>query len=88
MALAAISYIVIVSLILCVYMYLDKQRAKKKEWRISEKTLLTLGFFGGACGGVLGMYFFRHKTKHNAFAFGFPLMAAVHVFLLVQLYKM
>ena len=88
MALAAISYIVIVSLILCVYMYLDKQRAKKKEWRISEKTLLTLGFFGGTCGGVLGMYLFRHKTKHNAFAFGFPLMAAVHVFLLVQLYKM
>ncbi|MER1959410.1 MAG: DUF1294 domain-containing protein [Solibacillus sp.] len=88
MALAALAYVVIVSLILCVYMYLDKQRAKNKEWRISEKTLLTLGFFGGACGGVLGMYLFRHKTKHNAFAFGFPLMAAVHVFLLVQLYKM
>ncbi len=88
MALAALAYVGIVSLILCVYMYLDKQRAKKKEWRISEKTLLTLGFFGGACGGVLGMYLFRHKTKHNAFAFGFPLMAAVHVFLLVQLYKM
>ena len=88
MALAALAYVGIVSLILCVYMYLDKQRAKKKESRISEKTLLTLGFFGGACGGVLGMYLFRHKTKHNAFAFGFPLMAAVHVFLLVQLYKM
>ena len=88
MALAALAYVVIVSLILCVYMYLDKQRAKNKEWRISEKTLLTLGFFGGACGGVVGMYLFRHKTKHNAFAFGFPLMAAVHVFLLVQLYKM
>lgn len=88
MFLAVLTYMVIVSLILCVYMYLDKQRAKNKEWRISEKTLLTLGFFGGACGGVLGMYLFRHKTKHNAFAFGFPLMAAVHVFLLVQLFKM
>lgn len=88
MALAALAYTVIVSLILCVYMYLDKQRAKNKEWRISEKTLLTLGIFGGACGGVLGMYLFRHKTKHNAFAFGFPLMAAVHVFLLVKLFTM
>ncbi|WP_274307689.1 DUF1294 domain-containing protein [Solibacillus daqui] len=87
MALAALSYVVIVSLILCVYMYIDKDRAKKKEWRISEKTLLTLGFFGGACGGVLGMYLFRHKTKHNAFAFGLPLMAAIHIFFLVQLFK-
>lgn len=86
MELAAISYVAIVSLILCIYMYIDKERAKKKEWRISEKTLLTLGFFGGAIGGVLGMYLFRHKTKHNAFAFGFPLMAAVHIFLIVQLY--
>ena len=87
MGLAALMYVGIVSLILCIYMYLDKERAKKKEWRISEKTLLTLGFFGGAIGGVLGMYLFRHKTKHNKFAFGFPLMAAMHIFLLVQLFQ-
>lgn len=68
-------------------MYIDKERAKKREWRISEKTLMTLALFGGACGGVLGMYLFRHKTKHNSFAFGFPLMAAVHLFMLVQLYS-
>ena len=84
--LAVIGYIVAVSLILCVLMYIDKQRAKKKEWRIAEKTLLTLGFVGGALGGVLGMYLFRHKTQHNAFAFGLPLLAAIHLFLIVQLY--
>ena len=87
MELAVISYVAIVSLILCVYMYIDKERAKKKEWRISEKTLLTLGFFGGAIGGVLGMYLFRHKTRKNAFAFSFPLLAAVHIYILVQLYR-
>ncbi|AWE08295.1 DUF1294 domain-containing protein [Lysinibacillus sp. 2017] len=86
MELAALTYVGIISLILCIYMYIDKERAKKKEWRISEKTLLTLGLFGGAMGGVLGMYLFRHKTKHNKFAFGFPLMAAIHIFLLVQLF--
>lgn len=86
MEFAALAYIAIVSLVLCVYMYIDKERAKKKEWRIAERTLLTLAFFGGAIGGVLGMYLFRHKTKHNAFAFGFPLLAAVHVFLLAQLF--
>lgn len=87
MELALITYVAIVSFTLCVFMYIDKQRAIKKEWRISEKTLLTLAFFGGAVGGVLGMYLFRHKTKHNAFAFGFPLMAAVHIYLIVQFMK-
>ena len=87
MELAALIYVGIVSLILCIYMYIDKERAKKREWRISEKSLLTLGFFGGAIGGVLGMYLFRHKTKHNVFAFGFPLMAAIHIFFLVQLFQ-
>ncbi|MEK4426566.1 DUF1294 domain-containing protein [Solibacillus sp. FSL K6-1523] len=86
MELAALAYVSIVSLILCIYMYSDKERAKNKEWRISEKTLITLAIFGGAIGGVLGMYLFRHKTNHNKFAFGFPLLAAVHVFLLVQLF--
>ena len=87
MEVALITYVAIVSLILCILMYVDKERAIKKEWRISEKTLLILGFLGGAIGGVLGMYLFRHKTKHNAFAFGFPLMAAVHIYLIVQFMK-
>ncbi|ATP41402.1 hypothetical protein CSE16_15795 [Solibacillus sp. R5-41] len=86
MDLAVLAYVSIVSLILCIYMYSDKERAKNKEWRISEKTLFTLAFFGGAIGGVIGMYLFRHKTKHNTFAFGFPLLAAVQFFLLVQLF--
>lgn len=42
----------------------DKRRAKRKRWRISEKTLLLLGFFGGAVGALLGMKLFHHKTKH------------------------
>lgn len=82
---AVLAYIIVLSIILLICMYLDKQRAIKNEWRISEKTLFMLAIFGGAIGGVLGMYLFRHKTKHNSFAFGFPLLAAVHVFIIVQL---
>ena len=47
-----------------------------------------VAILGGAIGGVLGMYLFRHKTKHNTFAFGFPLIAAVQVFIIVQLVTM
>ena len=42
----------------------DKARAKKGAWRIPEKVLLLLSFFGGAAGGLLGMLLFRHKTRH------------------------
>lgn len=84
---AAVSYVAVLSLILCLFMYMDKERAKNREWRIAERTLFMLAFFGGACGGVLGMYLFRHKTKHNSFAFGFPILAALQVYILVGLYS-
>ncbi|KYG91560.1 DUF1294 domain-containing protein [Metasolibacillus sp. FSL H7-0170] len=84
---AVLAYIAVMSLILCILMYNDKARSKRKEWRIAEKTLFTIALFGGAIGGVLGMYLFRHKTRHNLFAFGFPLLAAIQIYLLVTLFK-
>ena len=45
----------------------DKRRAQRGEWRIQESTLLALSFFGGACGALLGMKAFRHKTRHTYF---------------------
>lgn len=42
----------------------DKKRAIKGEWRISEKTLLSFSFLGGAIGGYTAMKTRRHKTKH------------------------
>ena len=43
---------------------IDKSKAKRGAWRIPEKTLLMLSFFGGALGGSLAMSLLRHKTKH------------------------
>lgn len=45
----------------------DKSRAIKKQWRIKESTLLSVGFFGGALGALIGMKVFRHKTRHKNF---------------------
>ena len=56
---------------------IDKHKAKKGSWRISERTLLGLGAVGGAFGGLLGMKAFRHKTKHRYFwAVNFTALAA------------
>ena len=42
----------------------DKRKAKKRRFRTPESVLLSLGFFGGAAGALIGMNLFRHKTKH------------------------
>ncbi|MCD8107582.1 MAG: DUF1294 domain-containing protein [Oscillospiraceae bacterium] len=57
-------YLLFMSFVTFVMYGVDKRRAKRGQWRISEKALLTLGFIGGAAGAILGMHLFRHKTKH------------------------
>lgn len=41
--------------------------------RIPEKVLLTLSLFGGSVGAMLGMSFFRHKTRKTKFRIIVPL---------------
>lgn len=57
-------WIAALSVIALLLYAIDKRKAKKKRWRIPEKTLLLLGFLGGAAGALIGMNLFRHKTKH------------------------
>ena len=53
-------------------MLVDKRKAKKKLWRIPEAMLLTIAALGGSVGSLIGMYTFRHKTKHIKFTLGVP----------------
>lgn len=55
---------------------IDKRRAVKGKWRISEKTLLASSLLGGFAGAFLGMKVFSHKTKHWYF-YGVVLVSAV-----------
>ncbi len=57
-------FLAVMSVIALILYKADKVKAQKDKWRISEKTLLSFGFFGGAVGALLGMKWFRHKTKH------------------------
>ena len=66
-------------------MGLDKRRARRGCWRISEKALFFFPVLGGSLGGMLGMYFFHHKTRHWYFRYGFPLLAALDAALLLWL---
>lgn len=66
---------------LCAFflMGFDKSRARKGKRRVRERTLLLTAAFGGAAGAVLGMYFFRHKTRHWYFKYGLPAMLLAHL---------
>ncbi|KKY01558.1 MULTISPECIES: DUF1294 domain-containing protein [Paraclostridium] len=73
-------YFLIISCISFLLMYIDKQKAIKREWRIPESTLMTLSLIGGAVGTYLGMYTFRHKTKHTKFTIGVPICIVINIF--------
>ena len=53
---------------------IDKLKAKKGKWRISESTLLLLAVIGGSIGAWLGMKAWHHKTMHKKFRYGLPLI--------------
>jgi len=57
---------------------LDKFKAKRQKWRISEQTLLVAAFFG-PIGAWMGMQRFRHKTQKPLFKFLVPLFLGIHV---------
>lgn len=78
-----IIYIIVINLISLALMYIDKQRARRGQWRISEKTLFLSALLGGSAGSVLGMYLFRHKTKHWYFVVGMPVILFVQIFILI-----
>ena len=74
-----IAYLVIINALGYLLMLVDKKKAKKGAWRIPEATLMTVAAFGGSIGSLLGMYHFRHKTKHPKFTVGIPLILIAQV---------
>ena len=78
-------WLALMSLLLFVTMGADKRRARQGLRRVPEARLFALALIGGAGGGWLGMYAFRHKTRHGKFIVGFPLIALVQLGLCVYL---
>lgn len=77
-----IAYFLVINIIGYALMGIDKKRAIRGAWRISEASLFLTAFLGGALGCVLGMRRFRHKTKHWYFKYGMPAIFVAQVFLI------
>lgn len=82
-----ICYLVIMNGFGFLLMGLDKWKAKKRAWRISETALLLVAALGGAIGSLLGMHLFHHKTRHWYFLYGIPAMLVIHILLGLLLWK-
>ena len=72
-------YLLIVNAVAFLLMLADKQKARKKLWRIPESTLLLSAAIGGSIGCLAGMYTFRHKTKHLKFTLGVPAILILQI---------
>ena len=80
-----IGYFGLLNLIGFLTMGIDKQKARKNAWRIPERTLLLVAFLGGGPGSLIGMYTFRHKTKHTKFVLLVPLATLTSLFAVYKL---
>lgn len=80
-------YLIMINVLAFVMYEIDKRKAVKGRWRISEAALLTVAALGGSLGSLLAMELFRHKTKHKKFTIGVRLLLVLHIILLVLYYK-
>ena len=74
-----IFYYLLVNLLGFYAMYTDKLRAKKRAFRIPEATMFAIAIIGGTIGCILGMYTFRHKTRHWHFVYGMPAILVLQI---------
>ena len=72
-------YLVGINLFTFCRMGIDKRRARRNQYRISERALMLPAVFFGALGGYLGMRTFRHKTQHAKFYIGLPVLLVLQL---------
>ncbi len=73
-----LSYLMIINIMSFAIMGIDKSRAKKNKYRISENVLIGLSVIGGAMGSLIGMVVFKHKTNKAKFYIGIPIIYMIN----------
>ena len=87
MVIYLLNYLVIINIIAFIAYGIDKLKAKKGKWRITEATLLLLAIIGGSIGAWCGVKVWHHKTLHKKFRYGIPLIIAIQIAMIWYLLK-
>ncbi len=72
-------YVGAINLLTFFYYGIDKIKARHGDRRVSEMMLWMLALAGGSLGALLGMKFFRHKTKKLSFQAGISVILALQI---------
>ena len=79
-------YLLAINAVAFIMYGIDKYKAKKAKWRISEATLLLLPVLGGSIGAWMGMKVWHHKTMHKKFKYGIPAILLIQIALIAYLH--
>ena len=79
-------YLLAINVVTFILYGIDKYKAKKAKWRISEATLLLLAVLGGSIGAWMGMKVWHHKTMHKKFKYGIPAILLIQIALMAYLH--
>ena len=79
-------YLLAINAVAFIMYGIDKYKAKKAKWRISEATLLLLAVLGGSIGAWMGMKVWHHKTMHKKFKYGIPAILLIQIALIAYLH--
>ena len=79
-------YLLVINAVAFIMYGIDKYKAKKAKWRISEATLLLLAVVGGSIGAWMGMKVWHHKTMHKKFKYGIPAILLIQIALMAYLH--
>lgn len=67
-------FLIAINIIAIILMKKDKEYAQNGERRIREITLLLVALVGGSLGIYYAMFKYKHKTLHNKFRYGVPVI--------------
>ena len=81
-----VCYLLAINAVTFIVYGIDKYKAKKAKWRISEATLLLLAVLGGSVGAWVGMKVWHHKTMHKKFKYGIPAILLMQIALMAYLH--
>ena len=82
-----IAYLALISILAAVITIIDKINAKTDSRRIPEDFLLTLGLLGGSLSEYITMKLIRHKTRHNKFMVGLPVLLLIQITIIEGLWR-
>ena len=80
-------YFLVINILGFTIIFYDKKRAATNKFRIPEKNLLVIVFFGGLIGSGLAMVIFRHKTSKKSYLSKFFGIIFIQILVLFLSYK-